>query len=161
HSVVYDVAGKDAIRAVHISGTLRFAADKDTALAAGLIKIQPGESTAEDGFDCDAHVEVPKDGERRPALEVGSPDRPIEAGHTAVIRLVYFEGMDKDPCPAIVCCAGRMDFHGAPLNRSWVKLGAAAKAGDSAVTLAEPATGWRVGDRVIVVATTRQNKIKK
>ena len=41
-------------------------------------------------------------------------------------------------CPAIVCCGGRMDFHGAPLNRTWVKLGATAKKGDTAVSLAEP-----------------------
>src|SRR5262249_56302070 len=56
---------------------------------------------------------------------------------------------------------GRMDLHGAPLSRTWVKLGAAAKAGDTAVTLGEAVTGWRVGDRVIVTATTRQNKVKK
>ena len=46
-----------------------------------------------------------------------------------------------------------MDFHGAPLSRTWVKLGATAKEGDNAVTLAEPVTGWRVGDRIIVTAT--------
>src|SRR5262249_4754793 len=41
----------------------------------------------------------------------------------------------------------------APMNRTWVKLGAAAKKGESVVTLAEPVTGWKVGDRVIVTAT--------
>jgi hypothetical protein len=46
-----------------------------------------------------------------------------------------------------------MDFHGAPLSRTWVKLGDTAKKGDDAVTLAEAVTGWRVGDRVIVTAT--------
>ena len=59
----------------------------------------------------------------RPALEVGTPDRPIDAKHTALIRLHYVDGMDKESCPAIVCCGGRMDFHGTPLNRTWVKLG--------------------------------------
>ena len=49
-----------------------------------------------------------------------------------------------------------MDFHGAELSRSWVKLGAAAAKGATAVTLAEPVTGWRVGDRVIVTATRKQ-----
>ena len=39
--------------------------------------------------------------------------------------------MDKQSCPAIVCCGGRMDFHGAPLSRTWVKLGATAKKGDT------------------------------
>src|SRR6185503_12192884 len=64
-------------------------------------------------------------------------------------------------CPAIVCCGGRMDFHGAPLNRTWLKLGAPAKKGDTVVALEEPVTGWRAGDRVILSATTRQNKLKK
>jgi hypothetical protein len=54
-----------------------------------------------------------------------------------------------------------MDFHGAPLSRTWVKLGAPARRGDTAVILAEPVAGWRTGDRVIVTATVRQNKQKK
>ena len=66
--------------------------------------------------------------------------------------------MDPETCPAIVCCGGRMDFHGAPMSRTWVKLGRTARAGDAAVTLAEPVTGWRVGDRVIVTATQRQRR---
>src|SRR5438445_3321 len=81
-----------------------------------------------------------------PALEVGTPGRPIPARHRAVIRLVYFPGMDRESCPAVVCCGGRMDFHGAPLGRTWVKLGATAKKGDTTVTLAEPVRGWRAGD---------------
>src|SRR5207302_1153127 len=62
---------------------------------------------------------------------------------------------------AIVCCGGRMDFHGAPLNRTWVKLGATARAGATAVTLAEPVRGWRVGDRIIVTATQRDYRRTK
>src|SRR5882724_2985985 len=45
-----------------------------------------------------------------------------------------------------------MDFHGAPLNRTWVKLDRPTKPGDSDVTLLEPVTGWRAGDRVILTA---------
>src|SRR5262249_45058761 len=88
-----------------------------------------------------------------PALEVGTPDRPVDAGHTALIRLVHFAGTDRQSWPAVVCCEGRMDMHGAPMNRTWVKLGATARAGASAVTLAEAGRGWRSGDRVIVSAT--------
>ena len=61
---------------------------------------------------------------RGPPWRSARPDRPIDAGHTALIRLAYVDGMDKESCPAIVCCGGRMDFHGAPLSRTWVKLGA-------------------------------------
>jgi hypothetical protein len=155
HRVLYDVQSDDAIRSIHVAGTLAFAADRDTKLNVGLIKIQAGDDASEDGFDCDAHAPERKPGEARPALEVGTPERPIEAKHTAVIRLVYFDGMDKQSCPAIVCCGGRMDFHGAAMGRTWVKLGETATQGDSAVVLGQAASGWRVGDRVIVTATNR------
>jgi hypothetical protein len=153
HKVVYDVRSDQVIRAINVAGVLSFAADRDTRLDVGLIKVQAGEQYSEDGFDCARHAETPDTAAPRPALEVGSPERPVDAGHSAVIRLVYIPGMDKQSCPAIVCCGGRMDFHGAPMSRSWVRLGSTAKVGDSAVTLAESVTGWRVGDRVIVTAT--------
>src|SRR5262249_37705896 len=138
--------------------TLTFARDRNTLLSVGLIKIQPGEDGSENGFDCDAHMPALKPGEPLPALDVGTPTEPIPVEHTATIQLRYFEGMDKDSCPAIVCCGGRMDFHGAALSRTWVKLGAPANKGDQEITLAEPVTGWRAGDRVILTATTRQKK---
>src|SRR5262249_21358555 len=64
------------------------------------------------------------------------------------------EGMNKESCPAIVCCGGRMDLHGTTMNRTWVKLGATAQANERTISLAEPVTGWRVGDRIIVTATS-------
>lgn len=161
HVVTYDVNSPTAIRLVHIAGTLMFATDKDTRLDVGLIKISPGEEVNEDGFNCETHLPTLEAGKARPALEVGTPNAPIDAKHTALIRLVYFEGMDKESCPAIVCCGGRMDFHGAEMNRTWVKLGATAKQGATAVTLAEAVTGWRAGDRVFLTATTRQIKRDK
>jgi G8 domain len=153
HRVVYDITADVAVRSIHVAGTLTFAPDRDTRLDVGLIKIQPGDNASENGFDCDAHLKEPDPGQPRPVLEVGTPDRPVEAKHSAVIRLVSFDGMDRETCPAIICCGGRMDFHGAPMNRTWLKLGATAKIGDSTVTLAEAVTAWRIGDQVIVTAT--------
>jgi hypothetical protein len=151
HRVVYGSNSDKAYRAIHVGGTLTFDPDKDAVLAVGLLKIQPGESTAEEGFDCDAHIEMPRDGEPKPALEVGTPDEPIRK--SAVIRLTYLEGMNKESLPALISCGGRMDLHGAPLSQTWVKLGADAKKGQSAVALAAAVTGWKVGDRVIVTGT--------
>jgi hypothetical protein len=96
-------------------------------------------------------------GAPRAALEVGTSDRPIPAGRRAVIRLAPVPGLDPEECPAIVCCGGRMDFHGAEMPRTWVKLGAKAVKAKSTVSLAEPIPGWRVGDRVIVTATRYQS----
>jgi len=69
---------------------------------------------------------------------------------------VYFAGMDRESCPAVVCCGGRMDCHGAPLSRTWVKLGETTHAGDTTLSLAEPVTGWKAGDQIILTATHRQ-----
>jgi len=163
HRVEYDVASDKVIRTINIAGVLTFAVDKDTRLDVGLIKIHVGEEFSEDGFDCDAHMMTVAPNKIRPALEVGSSDLPVAANHKALIRLTYVEGMDKQSCPAIVCCGGRMDFHGTPLNRTWVKLGTTAKAGAESVMLAEAVEGWRKGDRVIITAAnaTRTSDVRK
>lgn len=158
HRIVYDVNSDQAIRGINIAGTLTFATAKDTRLDVGLIKIQTGEEYSEKGFDCDAHVGSTDNAKPRPALEVGTPTTPIPADRKALIRLVHFPGMDKESCPAIVCCGGRMDFHGALLNRTWVKLGATAAKGVKTITLSEKVEGWRVGDRIIVTSTYSNHK---
>ncbi len=157
HVVTYDVKTTEPIRSIHVAGTLRFDPERDTRLDVGLIKIQAGGDASESGFDCEDHVTGVKTEAERAVLEVGTADRPIPEGHQALIRLASVKGLDPENCPAIVCCGGRMEFHGAPLSRSWVKLGAATAKGATTVTLAEKVTGWRVGDRVIITATNKQN----
>ena len=161
HTVTYDTVSTAPIRSLHIGGTLTFATDRDTRLDVGLIKIQPGEDTSEEGFNCDAHLPDPDPSQPKPALLVGTAAQPVDAQHTALIRLVYFDGMDRQSLPAIVDCGGRMEFHGAKMNRTWVKLGAPAKKGDETITLAEQVTGWRTGDHVFLTGTTRQIKREK
>src|SRR5260370_39405862 len=153
HTIIYDQQSDDAIRMIHIAGTLRFARDRNTRLNVGLIKI--GGDSSEDGFNCVNHDHAGP----RPALEVGTSVDPIPASHTAQIRLKYFDGLDKDSFPSIVCCGGRMEFHGAQLSRTWLKLGAPAKAGDTQIVLAEPVSDWPAGDRLIPAAAVRQNTI--
>src|SRR5262249_59322931 len=75
HTVVYDVKSDQVIRSLHIGGTLTFAVNKDTRLDVGLIKIQPGDDTREEGFDCEAHIADVDPAKPRPALEVGSANR--------------------------------------------------------------------------------------
>jgi hypothetical protein len=156
HIVLYDATSDQSIRSIHVAGTLSFDPEKDTRLTVGLIKIQAGDDAAETGFDCELHAAMPDPATPRPALEVGTHFKPISAGHSATIRLADVSGLDPENCPAIVCCGGRMEFHGQPMNRTWVKLGSAVKPGDNSVTLAEPVAGWKVGDRVIVTATKHQ-----
>jgi hypothetical protein len=153
--VVYDLNSDQAIRTIHVAGVLSFARDRNTRLDVGLIKIQAGDlgDPSEDGFDCDAHPVKVDPTRPRPALEVGLPESPIDVRHTATIRLVAFAAHNPKSCPAIVCCGGRMDFHGAPLSRTWVKLAVSAHKGDGAVTLTENVQGWRAGDRVVITDT--------
>jgi hypothetical protein len=151
HTVTYDASSDQPIRMVHVAGTLTFARDRSTRLAVGLLKVQPGDEATEDGFACDAHSAPVADPHApRPALEVGTPEAPIPAGVTATIRLAHFPGTDRETLPALVCCGGRMELHGAPMSRTWLKLGASTRPGDAVVTLSEPVTGWKAGDRVIV-----------
>lgn len=153
HRVVYDANSADVIRAINVAGTLTFDPTNDTKLEVGLIKIQAGDVYSEEGFDCDAHLDAVDPKAERPALEVGTPDAPIDAKHTAVIRLHLVAGLKKESCPAIICCGGRWDSHGASLSRTWVKLGAASKAGDTALTLAEGVSGWKAGDKIVLTGT--------
>ena len=163
HVVTFDANSDDAVRVLHVAGTLTFARDKSTRLNVGLLKVQPGDECSEDGFNCHETVEVtgPLDSSRRAgdsapyqaALEIGTRENPIPPTVTTAIRLTYFEGMDTNSLPALMNCGGRMDVHGAPMNRTWVKLGATAKAGDSKVTLKDAVTGWKSGDRIIVTVS--------
>ena len=157
HHVRYDVESDQVIRSIHVAGILEFARDRNTRLDVGLIKIQPGDDASENGFDCEAHMPVVAPGAPRPALLVGLPDQPVPAGTTALIRLTYIEGMDKETCPAIVCCGGRMEFHGAPLKRTWVKLPREAYRGEPTILLkGSEIEGWKPGDHLVLSGTTRQ-----
>lgn len=155
HVVVYDLATGPVVRSIHVAGVLRFATDRDTQLDVGLIKIEPGEDASETGLEADVH----RGGAAEAAdcaLEIGAPDEPLPASRRAVIRLTPCPGLDPDLTPAIISRGGRVDLHGAPLSRTWVKLGETAARGASRIALAEPVEGWRAGDRVIVTATRRQ-----
>ena len=159
--VVYDAKSDDVIRLIQVVGTLAFARDRDTLLNVGVLKVQNSDTCTESGFACD-FMEVNKAGEPQgapagglPTLEVGTPDAPIPAEHRARIRLHYLEGMNKNDAPAVACCSARMEFHGAPMSRTWVELGADVAMGDKTVTLDEEVTGWRAGDEIIVTASKR------
>ncbi len=163
-NVIYDAANEEVIRLIQVVGTLRFARDRDTLLNVAILKVQDSDTCSESGFACD-FSEVNDAGEpgaardgAMPLLEVGSLHEPIPAEHTARIRLHYLSGMEKNDAPALVCCSARMELHGAPMNRTWVKLGADVKPGDATVTLAEEIRGWGVGDEVIVTGSKKKDR---
>jgi len=150
HVVTYDVDSSAALRLLHVAGTLTFSREKDTLLDVGLIKIEPGETTSEDGFNCHDEAPAQPAGAAAPVLEIGTLASPIPDGVKATIRLRHFKGTNAETLPAIIACGGRWEVHGAPMNRTWLKLAAPAKAGDARVTLEQPVSDWHVGDRVII-----------
>jgi len=159
--VVYDAVNKDVVRLVQVVGTLVFARDRNTELNVGVLKVQNSDACSETGFSCDlAGVNVA--GEPRagamPTLEIGTLAEPLPRDVTARIRLHHVLGLDPKDGPALVCCSARMELHGAPMSRTWVKLGADAAAGAKSLTLAEPVEGWRVGDEIIVTPSKRHQR---
>lgn len=158
-TIEYDAKNKDVIRLLSVAGTLSFARDRDTELNVGILTVQHTEECSEQGFACEfegAEAGPKTPAGQWPALLIGTQQHPIPAKHTARIRLHYLHGMNKDDAPAIACCSGRMEIHGAPLSRTWVKLGRDVKPGDVTVMLSEPVSGWRVGDDVIVTGSRRR-----
>ncbi|TWT85706.1 G8 domain protein [Posidoniimonas polymericola] len=156
HHVRYDVASSEVLRLVQIVGTLEFARDRDTRLEAGLVQLTASEEPSEQGFDCHETPEHVHPGGHQATLLIGEPGSPLPVDHTATIRLHYVAGMDRESCPALLNCGGRMELHGAPLAKTWVKLQRGAETGDNRVAVDQPVADWRVGDRVIVTSTTRQ-----
>lgn len=151
HVITYDANSSDALRMIHVAGTITFSREKSTLLVVGLLKIEPGEVATEDGFGCDVvSTHHSHESLAQPTLEIGTLASPIPADITANIRLKHFPGTNTETLPAIISCGGRWDVHGAPLERTWSKLAVPASAGNLTVTLAEPVPGWQVGNRVII-----------
>lgn len=160
--VVYDVKSDEVLRLVQVVGTLTFSREKDTLLNVAVVKVQNSDACSEAGFACD-FADVTESGEPyvapngpMPALEIGTPDNPIPVGRTAKIRLHYLAGLNEKDAPAIACCAGRFDVHGAPLSRAWVKLGKDIAPGDNQIVLGEDVSGWQAGDEVLVTASLHE-----
>lgn len=159
--VTYDIESRDVIRLVQIVGTLEFARDRSTQLNAGLISLVDGVEPTEEGFDCHFTPPAPSPEKARPKLLIGEPGNPIAAEHTATIRLHYVEGMNKESCPALINCGGRMEIHGTPMRSTWVKMKKTSDVGATSVTLMESVDDWSIGDQVIVTSTTEQREQRR
>jgi hypothetical protein len=152
--VTYDVDSSAPLWAVHVAGTLTFDPQKNTQMDVGLLIVQSGEEdlAAEDVVQNSEHHHGDA---RAGSLLIGTADHPIDAAHHALIRLTYQQGMDPDAYPALIDCGGRMELHGAKMDNTWVKLKNPATAGQQDITVDQTVTGWKVGDRIILVSTEK------
>jgi len=88
----------------------------------GLLNVQAGEIRPRRA-SLDAHFGEPtRPRGPGPSLWWARPNGPSRP-RRALIRLVYIEAWTRAPRPAVVCCGGRMEFQGAPMSRTWLKLG--------------------------------------
>jgi len=154
HVVLYDHHSNDAVRLVHIRGKLEFSRSVNTKLVAGMIILNTGENVNINANCSRAHHGPTWYDGSRPTMEVGTMDYPIPSNITSLIELKYFNDMDPDCAPGIICYGGRMDFHGAPINITWLKLAATAQSGSNTIVVEEP-VDWKAGDHIIITGAAR------
>ena len=156
--VVYDVVAEGVLPVLQVRGELVFARDVDTQLNVCALVVGGRAGRWDTGVSDVGHREhrLATGGRSRGRLEVGRPDAPIGAGVTARIVLHYVDGFDADEAPVVTCRPGaRMDFYGAPMERTWAELGGDAEPGSKVVVLEQAVDGWKAGDEVIVTAGDR------
>ncbi|QDV39733.1 PA14 domain-containing protein [Tautonia plasticadhaerens] len=137
HDVTYDVVSNIQVDTVAIQtgGLLDFEPAIDTRLTTRNLLVMAG-------------------GE----LRIGTEADPVAADRTAEIvfaDLPIDTSIDPERYGNGLIGLGRVTIHGAPIPSTFIRLAAEPQAGDRTIRLAEPATGWRTGDR-IYLPDTRQ-----
>jgi len=131
--VSYDIVSSTALSCLAVNGRLAFRTDRSTRLTVGTMMIMP---TGE--------------------LEVGSQAAPIGAGFTAEIVVANTPidtANDPEQFGTGVLGFGIVRMHGALKMPTWTRVAAEPRAGQTMLTLTQPVSGWRVGDRLILPDT--------
>ncbi len=132
-SVVADVASTAPLKSVRVEGCLELSSEKSNRLNTEFLYVAPG-------------------GE----LLAGTASRPVPASVTAEIVFPDLGALDPKIDPTLtgkgLVAASRVRIYGA-LKTPRAKVAAAPRRGDAVIRLVEAPSGWRVGDRVILVGT--------
>jgi PKD repeat protein len=134
-TVTYDTVSSAAINTVVIraGGSLLFRTDISTTLTVvNLLVLQGG------------------------TLQIGTASNPVAANVKAQIVFVD-QPLNTSVDPAQygngLIGLGTVTMYGAAMPSTFINLATEPKAGDTTLTLAQPATGWQVGDRIILPDT--------
>jgi hypothetical protein len=132
-TVTYDTVGTVNTVAVQDDAALNFRTDISTELTLVNLIVAPGGT-----------------------LQIGTQANPVAANVTAQVVFAN-QPLDTTADPGQwghgLIGLGNVTMFGAPLNYTFVRLAADPLAGDTALTLTQPVTGWQVGDKVIVPDT--------
>jgi hypothetical protein len=135
HRVVYDVVSQDKLACIELRGQLSFKPDANTRMNVGNLMVM------DQGF-----------------LEVGSSPQPVAPNVTAEI-VITDQPIDRKLDPAELGSGieslGKIAMHGAVKTPTFVRLAQEPLAGQTTLTLDQPVSMWRAGDR-IVIPDTRQ-----
>jgi hypothetical protein len=128
----YDTVSTTSIRAVGVNpgGTLRFSSKVSTRMTVGTLIVFEGGS-----------------------LQIGQANNPVSVNAKAEI---VFDGSwlyaptDPKQYGVGLLGFGEVSVYGAPKSRTWLRLGAEAKAGDSYIDLETKVSGWQVGETIFL-----------
>jgi PKD repeat protein len=130
--VTYDLVSDAAVKTVAVQpgGALRFRTDVSTRLTVVNLLVREGA-----------------------LLQIGTATAPVAAGVTA--EVVFANQAldlvnDPDQYGNGLIALGKVVVHGAVKSDSFVRLAAEPRVGQTTLTLAQPVTGWRAGDRLVL-----------
>ena len=132
-TVTYSGVSDAALVCVGVQGHLTFGTSANTRLTVGTLLVYEGGR-----------------------LTIGTASAPVPAGVTAelvVANRAINTATDPDEYGTGVLALGTVTMYGAEKTPTWVRLAQEPRAGNTTLTLAQPVTGWRVGDRLILPDT--------
>jgi hypothetical protein len=138
------IAGTSAVAyTIAVHGTLRFDPQVDTRLMVTNLMVM-----GDHGMPSMTQVGH---------LEMGTAANPIAVGRTADIVIANSplgSGVaDPDQFGTGIINFGKFTMHGAAMSTTFLRLAVEPRAGHTTVTLSEPVSGWRPGDRLVIPDT--------
>ncbi len=132
HAVAYaTTTGTAAVVGIAAGASLRFATAQNTRLTVATLLVMPGGT-----------------------LEIGTEAAPVDPGVTSevVIRnqALAATGDPDQFGTGLLCVDGTLRIHGAPRTPTFVRLAQAPTVGATSFALAQPVSGWRAGDKLLL-----------
>lgn len=135
HQVTYDsTTGIADVIGIDTGASLRFRTDIDTKLQVGVVKVFEGGR-----------------------LEIGTASAPVSPAVKAELiirdRPLNLTIDPKQFGTGLISQSGTVTMHGAAKNPPFVRTAVEPRAGNTTISLEQPVTGWRVGDKIFVPDT--------